>query len=139
MFIMKTLKPILLILMFTSFCLSVAAQEKSGPKPKVKSLIVLEEKYDQLVRKQYKESETYYDEHGNILEDISYKQGKINKHFKYQYDADGNKIREEEYDPSGKLIEYSEYKIENGLRVEKIVYGSNDKPKTRKVYQYTTY
>ena len=136
---MKKLKPVLLILMFTSFCLSGAGQKNSDSKPKVKSLIVLEEKYDQLVRKQYKESETYYDERGNVLEEITYKQGKINKHFKYEYDADDNKIKEEEYDPSGKLIEYSEYKIENGLRVEKIVYEPNKKPKTRKVYQYTTF
>jgi antitoxin component YwqK of YwqJK toxin-antitoxin module len=139
MIIMKKLKPVLLILLFTAFCLAGTGQKKPESKPVVKSVIVLEEKYDQLVRKQYKESETYYDEHGNILEEITYKQGKINKHFKYQYDTDGNKIREEEYDPSGKLLEYSEYKIENGLRVEKIVYEPNKKPKSRKVYQYTTF
>jgi hypothetical protein len=109
---MRKLKPVFVILMSTIICMAVAGQKKSDSKPKVKSLIVLEEKYDQLVRKQYKESETYYDERGNILEEITYKQGKINKHFKYEYDADDNKIREEEYDPSGKLIEYSEYKIE---------------------------
>jgi len=136
---MKELKPVILILVFMAFCLAGAAQKKAESKPKVKSLIVLEEKYDQLVRKQYKESETYYDEHGNILEEITYKQGKIDKHFKYQYDADDNKIREEEYDPAGKLIEYSEYRIENGLRVEKVVYEPNKKPKTRKLYQYTTF
>lgn len=128
-----------MIFMFISFCLSGAAQNKSDSKPKLKSIIVLEEKYDQLVRKQYKESETYYDSNGNIIEEIIYKQGKVDKHFKYQYDSDDNKIREEAYDPSGKLMEYSEYKIENGLRVEKIVYEPNKKPKSRKEYQYTTY
>lgn len=137
--IMKNLKPVFTILMSALFCFAAAGQNKSDSKPKVKSLIVLEEKYDQLVRKQYKESETYYDERGNIIEEITYKQGKINKHFKYGYDADDNKIREEEYDPSGKLIEYSEYKIENGFRVEKVVYEPNKKPKTRKIYQYTVY
>jgi len=137
--VMKKFKPFVLILVLTAFCLAGAAQKKQESRPKVKSLIVLEEKYDQLVRKQYRESETYYDERGNTIEEITYKQGKINKHFKYQYDADDNKIREEEYDPSGKLIEFSEYRIENGLRVEKIVYEPNKKPKTRRVYQYTTY
>jgi hypothetical protein len=136
---MKKFRLYFLILMFSALYLTGAGQNKPDAKPKVKSLIVLEEKYDQLVRKQYKESETYYDERGNILEDITYKQGKVDKHFKYQYDADNNKIREEEYDPSGKLIEYSEYKIENGLRVEKIVYDANKKPKNRRVYQYTTF
>jgi hypothetical protein len=65
--------------------MAVAGQNKSDLKPKLKSLTVLEEKYDQPVRKQYKESETYYDERGNILEEITYKQGKINKHFRYDY------------------------------------------------------
>jgi antitoxin component YwqK of YwqJK toxin-antitoxin module len=136
---MKKLKQVFLILMFTSFYLSGAGQKKPDSKPQIKSIIVLEEKYDMLVRKQYKESETYYDSNGNILEEITYKQGKKNKHFKYQYDSDNNKIREEEYDPSGRLMEYSEYKIENGLRVEKTVYEPNDKPKSIKVYQYTTF
>jgi antitoxin component YwqK of YwqJK toxin-antitoxin module len=136
---MNKLKQAYLILMFMSFCFSMAGQKKPDSKPKIKSLTVLEEKYDMLVRKQFKESETYYDSNGNIIEEITYKQGKVNKHFKYQYDSDDNKIREEEYDPSGRLMEYSEYKIENGLRVEKIVYEPNKKPKSRKEYQYTTY
>ncbi len=136
---MEKIKPVILMLFLAGFCLSASGQKTKDSKPRVKSLIVLEEKYDQLVRKQYKESETYYDERGNILEEITYKQGKIDKHFRYQYDADDNKIREEEYDPAGKLIEYSEYRIENGLRVEKVVYEPNKKPKTRKLYQYTTF
>ena len=39
---------------------------------------------------------------------------------------------EEEYDPAGRLIEYSEYKFENGLRTEKNVYDPNKKLKSRK-------
>lgn len=129
----------LLILLASTFCLEAGAQKKPDSKPRIKSIVVLEEKYDQVVRKPLKESETYYDEDGNVTEEISYKQGKVNKHFRYQYDDKGNKIREEEYDPSGKLIEYSVYTFENGLRVEKTVYEPNDKPKSRKVYQYTTF
>ena len=113
--------------------------QKSGSGDKIKSIIVLEEKHDMLVKKQFKESETYYDSHGNVLEEINYKNGKVNKHFKYQYDSDGNKIKEEEFDPSGRIIESSEYKIENGLRIEKIVYDGNKKIKSRKVYQYTKF
>ncbi len=92
-----------------------------------------------LVKKQYRESETYYDERGNELESITYKQGKVDKHFKYQYDSDNNKIKEEEFDPSGKLKESSEYKYVNGLRSEKTVYDSNKKLKSRKTYVYTSY
>ena len=82
---------------------------------KIKSLKVTEEKSDMLIKKQYKESETYYDSHGNVLESITYKQGKVDKHLKYQYDSDNNKIKEEEFDLAGKTKESSEYKYVNGL------------------------
>ena len=92
-----------------------------------------------LVKKQVKESETYYDEKGYVIEEISYRLGKVDKHFKYQYNSDGNKTKEEEYEPSGKLKESSEYKYENGLRVEKIVYDPDRKIKLKKTYVYTKY
>lgn len=135
---MKNLNRLITLLVITAAGLSASAQ-KQDKKPRVKSLVVLEEKYDVMVKKQMKESETYYDARGNIIEEITYKQGKVNKHFKYEWDENDNKIREEEFDPSGRLKEYSEYKIENGLRVEKNVYDPNKKLKSRKIYQYTTF
>lgn len=69
-----------------------------------------------MVKKQYKKSETYYDSRGNIVESVTYKQGKTDKHFKYQYDSDNNKIKEEEFDASGRLKEFSDYKYTDGLR-----------------------
>lgn len=123
-------------IMITSFN-AAEAQEKAPSK--VKSIIVYQEKHDMLVTKKYKDSEQYFDIRGNLIEDITYKQGKINKHFKYQYDPENNKIREEEFDPSGRLIEFSEYKYENGFRTEKTVYDANRKLKSRKIYQYTTF
>ena len=113
--------------------------QKTGSDATIKSLVVSEEKYDMLVKKQFKESETYYDMRGNVLENISYKQGKVDKHFKYQYDSDNNKIKEEEFDAAGKLKESSEYKYANGMRTEKTVYDSNKKLKSKKTYVYTTY
>jgi antitoxin component YwqK of YwqJK toxin-antitoxin module len=92
-----------------------------------------------LVTRKYKDLEQYFDQQGNLIEDITYKQGKVDKHFKYHYDSDNNKVREEEYDSSGRLIESSEYKYENGLRTEKTVYDQNKKIKSKKIYQYTTY
>jgi antitoxin component YwqK of YwqJK toxin-antitoxin module len=92
-----------------------------------------------IVKKQFKESETYYDSRGNITESITYKQGKVDKHFKYQYDPDNNKIKEEEFDATGRLKESSEYKYANGLRTEKIVYDPNKKMKSKRTYVYTTY
>ncbi len=108
-------------------------------KARLKSVIVTEEKHDAMIKKEMKESETYYDTHGNIVEEITYKQGKIKKHFKYQYNDEDQKIREEEYEPTGKIKEHSEYKYENGLRVEKLIFDAQNKLKNRKVYQYTTY
>jgi hypothetical protein len=135
---MKRAKTVFFVIMVLGTCLTAFGQT-TGAKEKIKSIIVSEEKYDMLVKKQYKESETYYDEKGNVIEDISYKQGKVSKHFKYQYDGNNNKIKEEEFDPSGRNIESSEYKYENGLRTEKTVYDGNKKIKSKKFYKYTTY
>jgi hypothetical protein len=135
---MNAMKMILLILFFPAISLTAQSRENQT-KVKIKSITVIEEKNDMLVKKQYKESETLFDTQGNILEEIKYDQGKIIKHFKYQYDADCNKIGEEELDPSGKVRESSEYKFENGLRVEKTVYDQNKKMKSRKIYNYTTF
>jgi hypothetical protein len=134
----KVVKVFLLMIMVQSVFISAIAQIYV-PGKGIKSIVVTEEKYDVLIKKQFKESETYYDQKGNILEEINYKDGKVDKHFKYQYDADNNKIREEEYDPSGRLIEYSEYRVERGLRVEKNVFDSNKKLKSKKTYTYTTF
>ncbi|HLP72587.1 MAG TPA: hypothetical protein VK155_06770 [Bacteroidales bacterium] len=134
---MKTFQIFLIAVLSGSACFSAYSQ--SPEKGKIKSLVVLEERSDVLVKKPLKESETYYDEKGNVIEEIEYKQGKVDKHFRYKYDEEGNKILEEDLDPSGKLREYSEYKIENGLRVEKIVYDPDKKIKLRKIYQYTMF
>jgi hypothetical protein len=135
---MKNCRSVLIFSVLLGISAGLAAQNNE-PERKIKSILVIQEKHDMLVTRKYKDSEQYFDERGNITEDISFKQGKITKHFKYQYDSANNKIREEEYDPSGRLIEYSEYKFENGLRMEKNVYDSNGKLKSRKIYQYTTY
>jgi hypothetical protein len=92
-----------------------------------------------MVKKQFKDSETYYDSRGNVTESISYKLGKVDKHFKYEYDAENNKIKEEEFESSGRLKESSEYKYSNGLRTEKTVFDPNKKMKSKKVYTYTSY
>jgi antitoxin component YwqK of YwqJK toxin-antitoxin module len=135
---MKTLKTLFLILIFITSTVAAECQ-KTGSDVKIKSLIVTEEKSDMLVKKQYKESETYYDARGNVIESVTYKQGKVDRHFKYQYDSDNNKIKEEEFDPTGRIKETSEYKIEDGLRTEKTVYDPNNRIKSKKTYVYTKY
>jgi hypothetical protein len=135
---MKTIKTLIFIVLATGTTLTAYCQ-KSESFDKIKSVVVTEEKYDAMVKKQYKDSETYYDSKGNVIESIDYKQGKVDKHFKYEYDADNNKIKEEEFEVSGKLKEYTEYKYINGLRTEKLVYDPNKKLKSKKVYTYTKY
>jgi antitoxin component YwqK of YwqJK toxin-antitoxin module len=135
---MKSVKIIIIIFLFFEIGISVSGQE-SEKKKHIKSLIVLEERGDMLIKKPLTESETYYDPKGNILEEITYKRGKVDKHFKYQYNEKGDKILEEDFDSSGSLREYSEYRYENGLRVEKIVSDPNKKIRLRKIYQYTVY
>jgi len=47
------------------FGISLSAEcQKSDSKPKIKSLIVTDEKSDMIIIKLYKESETYYDQRG---------------------------------------------------------------------------
>jgi hypothetical protein len=135
---MKIARGILLLMLAVGLNTALDAQQNKTDK-KIKSIVVTQEKYDMLVTRKYKDTEQFFDSRGNLIEDIAYKQGKIKKHFKYQYDSDNNKIREEEYDPSGRLVESSDYKFENGLRTEKNVYDANKKLKLKKVYQYTTY
>jgi S-adenosylmethionine hydrolase len=135
---MKISKTFFFIIFLSGISLSALCQ-KTGSTENIKSIVVLEEKTDMLVKKQYKESETYYDTHGNVIESITYKLGKMDKHFKYQYDSENNKIKEEEYDTSGRLKEFSEYKYTDGLRTEKVVYDSNKKMKSKKTYVYTKF
>jgi hypothetical protein len=135
---MKNIKTAILIILILG-CAVQAECQKSKSDKKIKSIVVTEEKYDMLVKKQYKESETYYDSRGNVIESITYKLGKVDKHFKYTYDSDNNKIKEEEFEASGKLKESSEYKYVDGLRTEKTVFDPNSKMKSKKTYVYTSY
>jgi hypothetical protein len=135
---MKNVKPLFLLFLLALLPVSAICQ-KTGSNQNVKSIVVTEEKYDMLVKKQYKESESYYDTKGNLIESITYKLGKVDKHFKYQYDADNNKIKEEEFESSGRIKESSEYKYSDGLRTEKIVYDPNRKMKSKKTYVYTKF
>lgn len=135
---MKTARVIILLTLAISMNTAISAQKKE-PDKKIKSIIVYQEKYDMLVNRKYKDTEQYFDSRGNLIEDITYKQGKVTKHFKYQYDSDDNKIKEEEFDPSGRLMETSEYKYADGMRTEKYVFDANKKLKSKKIYQYTTF
>ena len=120
-----------------SFSLHQAACQEKAPDLKVKSRITHEEKTVKGIKSNLIEAEEKYDSKGNVTEEIEYKDGKIDKHFVYEYDANNNKVKETELDPDGKLKKYSEFKYENGLRTEKNTYGPDKKLISKKTYTYT--
>lgn len=128
-------------LLLIGFCIHPAQAQSYEPKGKgkVKSMLIVEEKQDMMIKRSLKDYEVWYDKNGNKTEEINYKQGRITKHFKYYYDTDDNKIKEEEFDADGDLVEYTEYKLVNGLRTEKNVYDNNKKLLSRTTYTYTTF
>lgn len=139
---MKKSKVILLLLV-TAFLFAIpslaSAQDKPG-QPKLKTVTVYDEKFDNLISKKVIESQVTYDIKGNILEEIEYSGTKVTKHFQYQYDENSNKIKEIEFDAAGKVSKTSEYKIDSrGLRTEKTIYGPDGKLRRRKTYVYTTF
>jgi hypothetical protein len=54
--------------------------------------VVFKEDHDAMVKRQFIESETTYDQKGNVVEEINYKPGRIDKHFKNQYYSYNNKL-----------------------------------------------
>lgn len=118
--------------------ISAHAQEKT-PVPKLKSITVQEEDFAKSNGNKRLESETTYDQAGNVIEEKQYKNGKFDSHEKNEYDKDGNKTKVTEFDETGKVLKYTTYKYEKGLKTEKVVYGANQKMKSRKTYQYKFY
>ncbi len=133
----KLVQTTLLLFVVSAFSLNARAQQKVQV-PKVKSVIEKEE-VDKGEKCQKIESETYYDQAGNVIEEKEYKEGKLSSHVKNEYDSDNNKIKVTEYDASGKVLKYTVYKYEKNLRTEKSVYGPNQKLKSKKTYQYKFY
>ena len=142
-----------------------AQKKKSIVMSNVKSVVVYEQKLDKSNEKAIKDSEAFFDNQGNTIEEIEYENGKVKKHTKYEYDDDGNKvkeielsstgkpistlvyeyntddqkIKETELNPSGIPIKITEYKYDGDLKVEKAVYDGSKKLKSKKTYQYQTY
>jgi hypothetical protein len=132
-----SIKTTLLVMSFLIIGNVTLLGQQQSTHPKVKSTVVYEEKSNKLISKKIKESETTYDTHGNILELIEYKDGKVAKHFQYEYDNENNKIKETEFDPFGRIDEYSVYIYEKGLRIEKTVFDQQGNVKQKKLYVYT--
>jgi hypothetical protein len=109
-------------------------------KANIKSVVVTEQKFEGSASKTYKESETYYDNKGNVIEEILYKDGKFDSHTKYQYDAKNNKIKETEISSDGKkVLKVIEFKYNGDFKTEKTVYDANGNVKSKKTYKYENY
>jgi hypothetical protein len=133
------MKQIVVFLMIFSLPFMVSAQEKKAMANKLKSITVYEQKFEKGAGKVLIETVTKYDQAGNIIEEIEYKLGKIDKHFLYKFDDVNNKILETELDASGKKTKVTEYKYANSLRTEKTVYDGNNQVLSKKTYKYETY
>ena len=116
---------------------AVQAQKKNSVK---ESKILAITEYKQDVEKKgakLMENYTLYDINGNTLEEIEYDSfGKIKSHMKYQYDTNNNRLKELELNTGGKIVKTIEYKYVNNLKVEKNIYDSSGKLKSKRFYQY---
>jgi hypothetical protein len=134
------MKKTLIVLLILVWPILVFAQDKKASSNKLKSITVNEQKFEKgIAGKVMVESIVRYDQAGNILEEIEYKQGKVDTHFTYKYDAANNKVQEVELDPNGKKIKITEYKYSNNLRTEKIVHDGNMQVISKKTYKYENY
>ncbi|MCX7987653.1 MAG: hypothetical protein N2662_12020 [Bacteroidales bacterium] len=117
---------------------NVDAQKKKTVLEKhIKTVTVYNEDYEKNNGRQVKDSFTRFDEEGNVIEEIEYDEyGKVKKHLLYEYDKDGNKIKETSLTPKGTTASVIEFKYENGLKKEKIVYNGSGKIIQKKKYIY---
>ncbi len=115
---------------------SVLFGQSSSASSSIKARIVHEEKTEKGKKSVYIDSEEKFDSRGNVIEEIEYKDGKIDKHMLYEYDSNNNKIKETELNDSGKPKKIGEYKYENGLRKEKYIYDGNKMLISKKTYTY---
>lgn len=122
---------LVLLLNFT-----VVLAQNSNSNAVLKSKVVHEEKIVKGVKSVEIESEEKYDSKGNVIDEVQYKDGKVDKHIVYEYDENNNKIKETELEPSGKIKKVGEFKYVNGVRTEKLTYDAAKKLISRKTYTY---
>jgi YD repeat-containing protein len=138
---MHTMKKTAIVLLMLAWPMLMLGQDKKAVAGKLKSITVHEQKYEKGVAgKANVESVVRYDEAGNIIEEIEYKLGRVDKHFTYKYNDANNKVEEVELDPSGRKIKVTEYKYNSAnLRTEKTVYDGKNQILSKKTYKYETY
>jgi hypothetical protein len=84
------------------------------------------------------EKEEFYNFRGDLIEVKEYdNSGKgIDSWFKYKYDNQGNLTEELELNAKGEQKQRVEYKYENDLKTEKLIYDSKNRLSKRKIFKY---
>ncbi|HRX30567.1 MAG TPA: hypothetical protein P5349_01630 [Tenuifilaceae bacterium] len=124
------------ILVFTSLS-SVAQKPKKMKELGIKSKTEWQYTYENGVESKYIEYQATYNSKGKISEEKWFdEKGNTVKHFSYKYNQDGNEIEKVTYNSRNEVVQKEETSYENGLKVEKKVFDSQDKLKSKKVFEY---
>lgn len=134
------MRKILMLVLIIVLPVLVFSQNSKNSKNKTKKMTVTKYVYDKGEEKAFRELDIWYDAQGNVTEEIEYNEGTFVMHFKYEYDAASNKIRETEFDAAGKITKITTYKYDStNQRTEKLVFDPKNKLKSKRVYKYESW
>ena len=115
-------------------------KESKIQKNSIKSITISKSEFE--TGKEVKEVSVIakYNDKGQLVEYSEWDTGnKFVKHEKYEYNQDGEKVKEIQYNSSGAVSKINEYKYKGKLLLERVSYLPNGKIKSRKVYTYDFY
>lgn len=160
---LQILKNLTLLLVFLLFIMPIHAQKKKDLlRLRINSITETYEDVEDGM-KAVKANYTRFDRNAEVVEEIIYdKEGKMESHLLFEYDAkgvkkketslnskgqkvkttefeynsDGEKIREIELNAKGQKEKTVEYKYVNGMRTERTILLPNGKVKSKRKYVY---
>lgn len=135
---MKTiLSTSVLLLLLISGLQCQTLTKKEATKAGIKSVSVIESSVSDRKAKPIAESISRYDNEGNLLEVTERdNSGQVILHESYEYNADGLKTVEIQYETDGKIKKRHVYQYQDGLRSERLYYDKNGTLVSRKKYVY---
>jgi len=137
---MKKLTIIISLVLMPFLLNAQALTRKEASQSKIKSVSEYETSAQNPRAKPLLETYTKYDASGNLLEIIERDNtGYVTLHESYEFNAEGLKTVEIQYEPDGKIKKKHLYKYTNGLRSERLTYDRNGKLIATKKYEYEFY
>jgi hypothetical protein len=135
---MRITVSLILLLSLAPFCLQgQELSRKEASKAKVKSVSVFETNVSDKKAKPILESMNRYDESGNLLEILEKdKNGVVTLHESYEYNSEGQKSVEIQYEPDGKIKKKNVFKYSDGLRSERQTFDKNGALISQRKYVY---